>query len=102
MLAYHPKSHSMAARFHMPPSAVAPLSILEGTGELEERLELLLTDGGAFRPGVPVGAMVHQSAQNISLLAEWLNRLGVPSVKDGDKRVESPMSKTCVRPMERP
>ena len=102
MLAYHPKSHSLAARFHMPPSAVAALSILERSGELEARLERLIADGGAFRPGVPVGGMVHQSAQNISLLAEWLNRLGVSSVEDGGTRVESPMSKTCVRPMEGP
>ena len=81
MLAYHPKSESLAARLRLCPEAVAPLPVLQDPRALASRLEALLTDSAKFRPSVPLEAMTAESARNFTLLSSWLTGSRVRSAQ---------------------
>jgi polysaccharide pyruvyl transferase CsaB len=72
MLAYHPKSESLAARLGLCPDAVASLPVLHDSETLAARIEALLTDSVKFRPSVSLEAMTTESARNFTLLSSWL------------------------------
>jgi polysaccharide pyruvyl transferase CsaB len=72
VLAYHPKSESLAARLRLPPEALVPLPILEDRQSFTSRLQALLTDAAKFRSPVPIDTMAAQSARNFTLLSSWL------------------------------
>jgi polysaccharide pyruvyl transferase CsaB len=72
MLAYHPKSESLATRLGLHPDAVAPLPVLHDARALGSRLDALLTDGAKFRPAVALEALTAAAARNFTLLSACL------------------------------
>ena len=72
MLAYHPKSESLAARLHLHPDAVAALPVLQDSRALEARLDALLADRAKFRPAAALDALITEAARNFDLLSACL------------------------------
>lgn len=72
MIAYHPKSESLAARLSLHPDAVAPLPLLQDQRALASRIDALLSNGAKFRPAVPLDALTLEADRTFTLLAEQL------------------------------
>ena len=72
MLAYHPKSESLAARLGLHPDAVAALPVLQDPRALGARLDALLSDGAKFRPSVALDGLIEASLRNFTLLSACL------------------------------
>ena len=84
MLAYHPKSESLAARLRLDADAVAPLPVLNDPVALAARVETLLTDSTKFRPSVPIETMAVDSERNFTLLSSWLKGSQAERIRPAD------------------
>jgi polysaccharide pyruvyl transferase WcaK-like protein len=72
MLAYHPKSESLAVRLRLSPDAIVPLPILQDPLALAPRIEALLTENAKFRSSVSLDILRTESARNFTLMSSWL------------------------------
>jgi polysaccharide pyruvyl transferase CsaB len=86
MLAYHPKSESLATRLRLHPDAVAALPVLQDSRALEARLDALLADGSKFRPSVALDALIADAARNFELLSACLTG-GRARVRERHRRI---------------
>lgn len=72
MIAYHPKSESLARRLRLAAEAVIALPLLEDSQALSARIEALLTDSSKFCPPGCVDELRRAAEQNFTLFGDWL------------------------------
>ena len=77
MVAYHPKSYSLAKELRIAAEGVIPTDKLLDSAGLEARLEELCNQPSHFLPGLPIESVVRASSMNFALFADWLQKEGI-------------------------
>lgn len=74
MIAYHPKSESLARRLRLGSDAVVSVPLAHDATTLEARVDALLTEGDKFRPQARIDSMISDSMKNHDVLMDWFER----------------------------